>query len=1034
VLEEVGRGGMGIVYKARQLGLDRLVALKLIPAMPGGDPDATARFRSEGEAIARLRHPHIIQVHEVGACPAGHYLVMEFAEGGSLASRLRGAPLSARTAALLVGKVARAVHAAHEKGVVHRDIKPGNIQLLEGLDAPLEKCTPKISDFGVARRLDETSSLTLPGEVLGTPGYMAPEQAQGKKDIGPLADVYALGVVLYECLTGRVPFHGASPVETFHLLMWREPIPPSRLRPGLPRDLETVCLRCLNKEPHKRYPSAADLADDLERFLDHQPVRARPTPSWERLAKWVKRQPGTAGLAGCVAALVVVGFVLVSWLWRRAEAERANSSNDRDRALLLADAHARASREAKRLSVRLLLEHGVSLCEGGDHGPGLLWLARGLEELPEGEAALEGSIRRLLGGWRMQVHPLLYHRRHPHQVRCAAYAPDGRTLAVASRNKVYFYESSTGKLLRPPLTLPGAPLKLCSHGKGGLAAILHSGLVVQLHELPGGAARGPPVPGDFLSQADLSPDGKVLLLVRGRKVRPYLVKTGRPLTASWVHGETVSAAAFSRDGRWVVTGASDKLVRVWHVQSGKLVRVLRGHDAPVISAAFSRDGRLVLTGGDDQRACMWDWPQGVLRSRLRHQHSVSAVAFDPKGRWLAAGCDDNTVQLWQAAREGTPPGRLGAPLRHADSVTCLAVSPDGGSLATGSEDTTLRVWRVRPPGPEEVLPHPDPVFSLARSPDEKWMLTSTSRGEVRLWDLASGTRRVIGEHQSVLAAAFRPDSKEFVVGYYTGHARRYETSGAPVGPVMRHGAAVLCIAYSPDGRYIATGCEDGDKVVRLYDARTARVVRRMVGHTRKVFSLAFTPDGRRLLTGSWDHTVRLWDVATGEEVGQQMRHRDLVQSVTVSPDGRTALSGGDDYTARLWDLSSGSPRGTPLRHPDKVQVTAFGPCGGLLATGTKGRRARLWDVDSGKQVGPPLAHGHEVRSLLFSPDGKFLFSSGWDGAVRRWLAPAPWQGPAERIRTRLEVDTGSTLDDNGGVVVLDLPAWEERVRRLPSRR
>jgi serine/threonine-protein kinase len=269
LLGELGRGSMGVVYRARQLSLNRLVALKVILAGAHATAEERARFRREAAAVARLQHGHIVQVFEVGEHQGLPFFSLELCPGGGLDGKLNGTPLPPAEAAALVETLARAAHAAHQKGVVHRDLKPANVLLAED-------GTPKIADFGLARKLDEAGQ-TRTGAVLGTPSYMAPEQARGKgHEAGPAVDTYALGAVLYECLTGRPPFRAATTAETLLQVISDDPVPPSRLAPATPRDLETVCLKCLHKEPSRRYASALDLAEDLRRFLAGEPVRARP--------------------------------------------------------------------------------------------------------------------------------------------------------------------------------------------------------------------------------------------------------------------------------------------------------------------------------------------------------------------------------------------------------------------------------------------------------------------------------------------------------------------------------------------------------------------------------------------------------------------------------------------------------------------------------------------------------------------------------------------------------------------------------------
>jgi tetratricopeptide (TPR) repeat protein len=346
ILEELGRGGMGVVYKARQTGLNRVVALKMILGGAHGGKDMIDRFRAEAEAVARLQHPNIIQIYEISEHDGRPYFSLEFADGGSLDKRLNGAPQSPRDAAQLVETLAHAMQAAHDRGIVHRDLKPANVLLqiaecrlqnektreVNSAIGNLQSALPKITDFGLAKYLDADSSQTKSGVIMGTPSYMAPEQAEGKVHaIGPAADVYALGAMLYELLTGRPPFRAATPLDTVLQVVSEEPIPPLRLQSTVPRDLDTICLKCLEKDPRKRFASAADLAADLRRFLDGDAILARPTPFWERQWKWAKRRPALAALVFLFAVPLPCLLLYMSFLWRDAVAARDEAARTADR-------------------------------------------------------------------------------------------------------------------------------------------------------------------------------------------------------------------------------------------------------------------------------------------------------------------------------------------------------------------------------------------------------------------------------------------------------------------------------------------------------------------------------------------------------------------------------------------------------------------------------------------------------------------------------------------------------------------------------
>ena len=306
IIEWLGEGGMGVVYKAKQLGLNRLVALKMIRGGSQARSDYFTRFRLEAELVARLRHPNIIQIYETGEAGGLPFVALELLDGGSLEQKLGGNPQPARQAAEIMMTLARAMQVAHEAGIIHRDLKPSNVMYTsDGV--------PRITDFGLAKRVDSDDGQTRSGQIMGTPSYMAPEQARGhSRDVGPAADVYALGAILYEMLTGRPPFKAETAMETVRQVLEEEPVTPSRLVPRVPRDLETICLKCLHKEPARRYATAGAMADDLKRYLDGEPIAARRTPAWERAAKWVRRRPVVAAswFAAVALAVGLVGGII----------------------------------------------------------------------------------------------------------------------------------------------------------------------------------------------------------------------------------------------------------------------------------------------------------------------------------------------------------------------------------------------------------------------------------------------------------------------------------------------------------------------------------------------------------------------------------------------------------------------------------------------------------------------------------------------------------------------------------------------------
>jgi len=454
VLGELGRGGMGVVYLARQLRPHRLVALKMISAGANAGARELERFRREADAVAQFQHPHIVQVYEVGEQDGHPFFALEYVGGGSLDRYLAGTPQPPHAAAQLVERLAHAIHHAHGRGIIHRDLKPGNILLASGgltppdssrlpesggLRPPLAELVPKITDFGLAKLLDAgAANPTQSGDVLGTPSYMAPEQVGSTAQVGAATDVYGLGAILYELLTGRPPFRGETAVETIVQVQTVEPVSPGRLQPKCPRDLVTICLKCLRKQPSQRYASALELAEDLRRFLDGQPIRARPIGPLQQLLKWTRRQPGVAGLTGLLLLAVLLGIGTGSWFWWQAEQgwKQAEDALGKERSALENERTAQADREAALDRYRIALAHRE-------------WLAN---NVGLAKALLKDCTPPQRQSWEWRYLDRLCHsalhtfRGHTNTVQALAIHPSSPQVASASHDKsVRLWDLDTGR-------------------------------------------------------------------------------------------------------------------------------------------------------------------------------------------------------------------------------------------------------------------------------------------------------------------------------------------------------------------------------------------------------------------------------------------------------------------------------------------------------------------------------------------------------------------------------------------------------------
>jgi WD40 repeat protein len=960
-----------VVFLAYDPQLCREVALKVPRPEALATPELRERFGREARAAAALDHPNLVPVYEAGTEGAVFYIASAYCPGKTLAEwlRRRSDPVPFRLAAWLLARLAGGVGHAHSRGVVHRDLKPSNVLLETSGSPPVDdgkradlgpNFIPRVTDFGLAKIQESTDGTfnagcaTQSGAVVGTPRYMAPEQARGQShEIGRAADVWALGVILYELLTGRPPFVAETPLEVLEQVRLQEPVPPRRLTPRCPRDLETICLKCLRKEPARRYPSAEALADDLRRFQAGEPIRARPVGAWERAVKWAERRPAVAGLLAAVVLLTAAGLTGVTWQWLRVEEQKQQV----EKALGETDQARRAEKEQKEKVEASDYRHRIALAHHEWLAGNVLRAEQLLDECPS-------ALRR----WEWHYLKRLCHADlftwsgAPGSFGNAAFSPDGRYLAGPGRDRtIKVWDTATGQEY---LGFPG-------------------------------------LAGNFAVCVAFSPDGKRLAAARG-SVRVWEVETGKEVFAALAgdgaNGNT-HAVAFSPDGKRLAAAHSDNSVRLWDAATGQVAGRLQGHTAAVLSVAYSPDCRWLATGSLDRTVKLWDASTGAeIRTLPGHGDAVASVAFSPDGRHLASAGRDRTVKLREAATGNTILTLRG----HTAPVSSVAYSPDGLFLASGSADQVVKVWEASTGQEVRTLRgHQGTVLSVAFSPAGlpafsgqgdnpraigQRLASAAADGTVKLWDATTDQEArmvpTLPGSAQLVAPTFSPDGK-YLAGPGTADSVQVwdATTGKPVLTLRGHTAAAFSVAYSPDGRRLASGSADG--TIKLWEAATGKAIVTLRGHKGAVASLAHSPDGRLLASGSADGTVKLWEASTGREVRTLPGHKEAVLSVVFSPDGRRLVSSSHDRTAKLWDVSTGEDIHTFLGNP----LLIFSPDGKYLAAATGAARARVWEAETGQELFALLpGENIHANAVAFSPDSQYLAAACTDMTVRVWHA------------------------------------------------
>ena len=980
LLEEIAHGGMGVIYRARQISLKRIVAVKMLLFGQFAGKTAFDRFRAEAETTARLQHPNIVAIHGIGETDGQPYFSMDYVAGRNLADLVRERPLPAHQAAGYVRKIALAVQYAHTQGVLHRDLKPANV-LIDEADEP------RVTDFGLARRLAGDSELTLSGQVIGSPNFMPPEQGAGKKArTGPASDVYGLGALLYYLLTARPPFVAETFEATLAQVLNAEPVAPRQLNPGLPLDLETICLKCLEKDPARRYASAGEVADELDRFLRGEPIHARAIGVVGKGWRWCRRKPVVAAMTAAVMTLLLTVTVVSVTDARRIAAEAR-----------------RAEQNARELCLNLYVaDMNVAYQAVLDNN---LRLARQIisKYLPEAQSVQDGTAKRTvpgqqedLRGWEWRYlwglcrgDSIATFRGHSNSVTCALFLADGKTLVTASFDRtVRIWDVATRRTRR---VLPGfaGPLqrnsvvlspneKLLAVADGTDIQVFDTTSWHKVCSLPNKA-----LPGVSLSlPIAFSSDGKILSCNAETEIRRYDTssweqRASRPANLT---GEQGLLLAYSPDGRHCATARDTGIVLWDNSENPPGQRFLRPLRSPLF-VTFSPDGRLVVGAGGDDEAVFWSVEVGkeVLRLPLGPA-GAGAGAFSPDGKRFATSGE--MIRLWEMEH-----GRLVGTLKgDQGGIHALGFSPDGRTLVSANDDGTARLWSTLPE-----IARPSVLsagWPLCFSGDGKVVAVFSTNSCVEYWDVRSRSMvdrfKIpvhVNEHDRIAAS---PNGRLVVCAGTEGMARVWDrVTGQQIAELVLEPPPKWPLpAFSPDSRLLAISDGGGGGWTLVWDFQQGK--RRTLPGVGDYLPL-FSPDGKVLATGC-GNDVQLWNVPELKPLATLRGHTWSINGLGFSPDGRLLASMGRDSEIRLWEVATGHLRRLFTVNPqgNGLRGAAFNADGRTLATGGNSGPG-LWNVASGRVV-LPLARKHRAyRAPIFSPDGNTLVLGGFPNLP----SPAP---------------------------------------------